>query len=169
MTITEELIEVPFDVTVLRPATKDDSLCVRGMFFEYLSEIYPLGHDVQPTQANARWYWETIFRPEIERYGDSNMIVLATRDGFPIAALFWAMALDGTALGPTVIDHGVWVRPANRGEHLGERMQRHAITIARHRGATSVFSTVLMGNKWGIASAKKLGCEFTGYVTKLKV
>lgn len=169
MIATEQMPNVEFDVTVLRPATAEDHYAVRGMFFDYLCEVAKFGHDIDPIRQNADWYWENVFLPEIKRHGDTNMIVIATRDGMAIAALFWALAPEGTAMNRAVIDHGVWVRPVNRGEHLGGRLQQHAVMLAKHHGATAVFSSVLMNNKWGIASAKKLGCEFTGYTTKLKL
>jgi RimJ/RimL family protein N-acetyltransferase len=143
-------------------AEQSDAPRVRESFMASLKELFPLGHDIYPTEKNIDFFWEFFFEPAIvaNRHG----IVLATGSDECIGALF--VVPERTRIdGPKwrAIHYGIWVHPEHRRKGISKAMQDVSFGRMRDLGCTQIYSTVLSNNAEAIAACEKSGAKISGF------
>lgn len=162
------MIAVESTQTVFRLASVADMEVVIEAFAAYLIAVDNFGHDVLPTEDNARTYWRDVFAPAINE--NRSYVILAEQEGQIIGALFWVIPCKFVELRePSAVDIGAWVDVDHRCNGVATSMRNFAVELLLERGIKTVVSTILKDNVAGLESYKKVGGKITGYMVEIPI
>jgi RimJ/RimL family protein N-acetyltransferase len=147
------------DGITIRPIRLDDIEAFKALRLEALqSHPSAFGADYHESLTAL----ESMWRERIQLSLDNVGRIFLAESGDELAAMAGVLRDRGVKVNHSAFIWGVYVRPAHRGQRLGERLIRSAIEWCRHENVRIVRLTVVTGNDAAIRCYQRCGFEEVG-------
>ena len=152
------------DALIIRNATIEDAHAIGSMVDEFRSYLQGLGDVHACANFGSEQYRRDGFGPSPAFQG-----LIAERGGQSLAYALYAFDYSTDTGSRTLFLHDLFVRPASRGQGIGEALMLRLMEICKSAGATSMSWLVWHTNESAIRFYERIGAHSVDTVRLMRI